>query len=163
MAERPDDAHEAPDGLPDPDNSDGLPRASNDAHHDHRADDDGLVSDTSHRYPEPSSDDVADDPHRHRNGVSPLLTLELTTIEKTAETSTSAKDSNPPHMRAPLLGTSHHDIIVNVRKSSTRRSPTRVCYTELLHNRGHNSSSGRRKSTVNGRNDCYSTIICLIP
>ena len=73
MAEQSDDAHEAPDGLPDHDTSDGLPRASNDAHRDHQADDDRLVTNISHRYPEPSSDDVADDPHRDRDGVSPLL------------------------------------------------------------------------------------------
>jgi hypothetical protein len=73
MAERTDDAHEAPDGLPEHDTNDGLPHASNDAHRDHRADDHRLVSDTSHRYPEPSSDDVPDDPHRDRDGVSPLL------------------------------------------------------------------------------------------
>lgn len=105
MVERPDDPHEAPDGLGDDHPEDLPPRAFNEALHYGLADDDRLVSDISHRYPEPSPDDVPDDKPHRRDGVSPLLTLEPTTIENTGQNFAPDEDSNQPTPRSPLLGT----------------------------------------------------------
>ena len=105
MIDHPDDPHEAPDGLDDDHPEDLPPRAFNEALHYGLGDDDRLVSDISDRYPEPSSDDGPDDQSHRRDGVSPLLTLELTTVENTGQNWPEPTDSNQPTPRNPLLGT----------------------------------------------------------
>ena len=61
MIERPDDAHEAPDGLPGDDLEDLPPRDFNEALHYGLGNDDRLVSDISDRYPDPPTHDLPDD------------------------------------------------------------------------------------------------------
>ena len=77
VPERPDDSHDAPEGLPGDDGNDDHDHHPHAAFHEAdwygHGDDDRLVSDISERYPKLSLDDVPDDPSHRDHDVSPLL------------------------------------------------------------------------------------------
>ena len=62
-----------------------------------------------------------------------------------------------------LLGTNTTEIVENARKSSPRRSPTRVCYTELLHNQHDSSPVSPRNTVINGSRGCYTNLLHNLP
>jgi hypothetical protein len=154
MIERPDDPHEAPDGLPDDDAEDLPPRAFNEAYQHGRGDDDRPVSDISDRYPEPLSGDV-----RHDQPIAPEPSIKAIVERiraRSGGTSADARNAagSPPFARSRNPQT--------VGKPSFLPSPTvksGVCYTKLLHN-----GDGRLEAKpLNGRenrgNFCYTILL----
>ena len=88
-------------------------------------------------------------------GSMPLLGLELATTENKRENDGLTEDSNQQAMLGPLLGTTVSDIAENAQKSSSRRSPERVCYRYLLR-QPPQSSGDTSQETVSARTrDCY--------
>ena len=128
--------------------SDGHPSRLADAFIDH-ADDGGIVESINRRSSW-SCGGAGDS-----NGASALLGLEPTSTANTRHNPAINEGSNRSHPRAPLLGTNISEIAENARKSSPRRSPTRVCYTELLRENVSSSPVSPRKIFINGFRGCY--------
>ena len=87
--------------------------------------------------------------------MGPLLGLELTNAENTGQISSFNEDSNHSARLAPLLGTKTSEIVENARRSSTRRSPKRVCYGKLLRETDLSSPRKPQKSVLDGSRGCY--------
>ena len=93
-----------------------------------------------------------------RDDASVLLALEPQStpdIEKEGENLPCLTDLGRQPCYAPLLGTICSQSIDNAGGSSKGRSPESVCYTELLHSPGHQSSPNPRKTAVNRGEGCY--------
>lgn len=88
-------------------------------------------------------------------GSMPLLGLELATTENKREIDGLTEDSNQQAMLAPLLGTTSSDIADNARKSSSRRSPERVCYGNLLRQYPRTSDKTTQETVTSPTLDCY--------
>lgn len=99
-------------------------------------------------------DALADDVGNGADAM-PLLGLELTSVENTGQNAVQIEDSNPEDCYAPLLGTISPQIAVNAGKSSSKRSPKRVCYGELLRESDPSSYPMSQKTGVSGSRDCY--------
>jgi hypothetical protein len=82
--------------------------------------------------------------------VMPLLGLEPATAENTEENPDSNEDSNRSAMSDPLLGTTTANTIETLGKSSTGRSPKRVCYGPLLRFRADSRPGKPQKSAKDG-------------
>ena len=90
-----------------------------------------------------------------RPGSMPLLGLELTDAENSAENGEPSEDSNRQDLLAPLLGTIISNDVENVRQSSSGRSSSSICYGHLLQN-GRRTSGRNIGKRVNPRQaDCY--------
>ena len=112
MPKRPPDLHDAPEGLAqdDPQTVAGQPSVSIviaqvPDRHDRQTSPHRSGPSPQEGWSAPSRDGRGRPDHADHHGAVPLLALELTTIEKARESSTSTEDSNPSAMRSPLLGT----------------------------------------------------------
>jgi hypothetical protein len=102
-----------------------------------------------------SEDATANDLETVTRNVMPLLGLEPANAENAEQNPTPNEDSNPSAMSGPLLGTSTSEIVANARKSSSRRSPKRVCYAELLHDDEPSSPAKPQKTVHNASRDLH--------
>ena len=102
---------------------------------------------------EEASGDALMDDVEHGADAMPLLGLEPTGAENTGQNAVQIEDSNPADCYVPLLGTISPQIAVNAGKSSSKRSPKRVCYGELLRERDPSSYPTSQKTGVSGSRD----------
>ena len=96
-------------------------------------------------------------------GSMPLLGLELATTENKRENDGLTEDSNQQAMLAPLLGTIVSDIAENARKSSSRRSPERVCYGNPLRQYARTLDETTQETVTSRTPDCYGEVLRDVP
>jgi hypothetical protein len=102
----------------------------------------------SQRVPEDDMKTVGDD-------VSPLLTPESSTTENAGEFADASNNIDKRGSASPLLGTSASDGIETLGKLSSRRSPKRQCYGNLLRFRSTAGSRNPEKTAGNRSTDRY--------
>ena len=113
-----------------------------------------------------ASRDVGNGPVKPSSDAGPLLGLKPPApldVEKAGQNLFASDDPNEQDPRDPLLGAIFSESIVNVGKSSHRRSPQRDCYDLLLRfeaNRSDLSSCNSIRKTPRG---CYGFSPGLLP
>ena len=94
------------------------------------------------------------DASQERDGAVPLLGLEPATAENTGFNSKTPEVRVLPPRLAPLLGTRLLESAENLGKSSTRRSPERLCYGKLLRETDQSSPAKPQRTVLDGSRGC---------